>query len=363
MLLTMEVEEDCPESFIKFLRLCKELSIRLKWSQHSTPIPPFTQVNRTSVKKLQESINFGHFIADFCFNHFSEEDIKKTTVVDIGCGLGYVSSQLYKKGFHVIGVDARPDLCVTANSRIGTDRMSFVHHFVSDSQETQEFIDNLVPEGNNGVIIALHGCGDLLDHVINLFCRSKRFKGLFCVTCCYHKIDKKKFPRSDLFRESCQEHGLRFDPVSLRSACQKTPISWTIGLTAESLDIHSKSAAFRGILEEVQIQTNYSWKKTKSRMKKTNDLQDYVDQAILGFPVEKRTEALKLLQETITKHQDKLNRVKTLKILQTLIQPIVESVVVLDHVVKLREQELKATAAQVFSQNISPRNTAVIALK
>lgn len=363
LLLNMEADGSCPETFQEFLRKCKAFSIRLRWPQHSTAIPDTERINRTSVKKLRESINFGHFIADFCTGRVNPEEIDKLTVIDVGCGLGYVSSQLHKRGFRVVGIDARPELCETANKRIGDERMSFVHHFITDSIETQQFIEDLVPPGNRGILIALHGCGDLLDHVLNLFSRSEKFVGLFCVTCCYHKICKDKYPRSKCLDESSSKHNLEFDPVNLRAACQKTPLSWTTELTQESLDIHTTSAAFRAMMEEVQVETNYAWKKTKSRMKQTNDVKDYVDQALPGFPEDVRQHALQLLQETIDKRIGSLDRVRTLKILQILIQPVIESVVVFDHVMKLRELGFKSNGVQVFSQIISPRNTAVIAFK
>jgi len=140
-------------------------------------------------------------------------------------------------------------------------------------------------------------------------------------------------------------------------------MSWTIGLTEQSLDIHTKSAAFRAILEEVQVETNYSWKKVKSRMKQTNHFQDYIDQAILGFPSDTRALALNLLQETVDKRRQTLDKVKALKILQILIQPVVESVVVFDHIVKLRENGIQSKGEQAFSQLISPRNTVIIGIK
>jgi 2-polyprenyl-3-methyl-5-hydroxy-6-metoxy-1,4-benzoquinol methylase len=356
-------DERCPQSFRTFLHRCKLLSVRLEWPQHSTPIPHSAKANKTSVKKLRESINFGEFIAGFCSSRFTQEELNKTVIIDIGCGLGYVSSQLRDKGFRVIGVDARPELCESANRRIGDELMSFVHHFVSETRETRQFIENLIPAGYKGILIALHGCGDLLDRIINLFIQSEKFKGLFCVTCCYHKISKMNYPRSESLRSSSSRHDLSFDPVNMRSACQKTPQSWTSELTADILEVHTVSAAFRAILEEVQVQTNYIWKKTKSRMKQSSNIHNFVGQALLGFPEEMRNDALCRLQDTIERRKDSLDRVRTLKILQILIQPVVESVIVFDHIIKLREHGLKSGGAQVFSQIISPRNTAVIAMK
>lgn len=362
MMSTMTLPQNAPASLAKYVELCKRNSPRLDWLQFSTPLP-VEREKQTSAKKLRESVSLAQFVGDFCMTRFSEDELKTTTIVDIGSGLGYVSNRLSTRGFTVIGVEAREALVKTANSRLGSERLSFIQHYLDGSDKSQSFINSLIPTGRQGILIGLHCCGDLLDHIINAFLKSDRFKAMLCVTCCYHKIDKNKFPRSRALKRIASEKKLKFSPINLRSACQKTPESWSFDVTDQSLDMHTKAAAFRGLLEEVLIQVDHNWKKQRCRIKISNDMNQYISQVTPGFPESIRDEATLLLHKTIQEKEPLLGHVRTLKILHTFMQPVVESVVVWDHVVKLRELGMKTNAIQVFSQIVSPRNTLVISVK
>lgn len=376
MMVEMSVDNvprSCPQSFKLFIDGCRELAIRLNWPSFDVHVDPGTREHRTSEKKVSEVKHVAEFI-DSLLRETNEKELP--VIIDIGCGLGYLTKKLSSKGFKLIGIDARGDLCVRATSskknsskketpskESSKDSSRFVEMFIEDTDECLSSILNLIPPDREAVLIGLHSCGDLLKHIISLYSKSPRFVGMFCVTCCYHKIDKSHFPRSSVFREAAEEEKVIFNPVILRVGTQRTPLSWSHELSDSSLDAHTKSAAFRGILQEVVESKPFVWKKQRSKMKLQNEFSGYIDQVILGFEEEERSQVLSLLERQAEKRSAHSGLVRSLKILQTLIQPVVESAVVYDHVKHLNELGLESWAVQSFSQIISPRNLLVISMK
>lgn len=350
--------ESCPESFKTFLERCKELSIRLSWPAFNVTVDPTVRVHRTSEKKISEVKHVAEFIDNLLReNHGTELPV----IIDIGCGLGYLTKKLSSKGFQLVGIDARGDLCVRAKS--SKDSIKFVEMVVNDSEDCLHSMLSILSPDQKAVLIGLHSCGDLLSHIISLYTKSPRFIGMFCVTCCYHKMDKVLFPRSSKFREIAERKGLMFNPVVLRVGTQRTPESWCQGLTNSNLDAHTKSGAFRGILQEVIESSKLAWKKPRSKMKLQGEYSGYIDQVIEGFNEEDRFKAQKLLEEQVQKRSPFTSLVRSLKILQTIIQPVMESAIVYDHLNYLKELGFDGCVIQCFSQIVSPRNLLVISMK
>ncbi len=109
-------------------------------------------------------------------------------------------------------------------------------------------------------------------------------------------------------------------------------------------------------------------KKQRRPVKKENIsafFEDYLKQAIEGFG----------LQGDIVSHQDKLMEVyrcnehlspamETLIVLQTLLQPVAEALILVDRVIFLREKGISgASLQQVFDDRISPRCFVLMANK
>jgi hypothetical protein len=362
MMYTMQVPASAPKCLKQFVDSCKSNALRLRWTLHTYPIPADFKQNRYSDKKLRESLSLAEYVSSVCMEQHPDFRTR-LTLVDIGCGLGYVSSDLNRKGFDMVGVECRQHLVDSCNKRMKSDTLRFVQHRADGSSESQTFLESLVPDDRIGVLLGLHCCGDLLDHIINLFIKSDRFCRLFTVTCCYHLIDENEFPRSRALDVVCEKERLSFDHISLRVGCQLTPWKWSNDLSPESMLMYAKSSLFRAVLEEVLVQTDYQWKKPKCHMKKSDDFDDYVHQVVVGFAPELREKAEYLLRDVFRKRKSQTEAVMVLKMLQTLIQPVMESLIVYDHVVKLREAGHSCFAVQVFSQLISPRNTLIVASK
>lgn len=348
----------CPASLKEFILKCSELAIRLSWPSFHVLMDVDAREHRTCVKKINEVKHVSEFIDEILRKCFGNE---LPIIIDIGCGLGYLTNKLSSKGFELIGIDARGELCVKAGSSKNSSQ--FVEMLIEDSQDCLNAILSLIPSDRKAVLIGLHSCGDLLQHIISLVSKSSRFVGLFCVTCCYHKIDKNKFPRSSDFKIQAGKERLEFNPVILRVGTQRTPLSWCHELDESNLDAHTKSAAFRGILQEVIESKPFSWKKQRSKMKLQSHYSGYIDQVIKGFKPEERDEARYLLETQSSKRSAHTSLVRSLKILQTIIQPVMESAIVYDHLKHLKEMGLESYAIQCFSQIISPRNLLVISMK
>lgn len=108
--------------------------------------------------------------------------------------------------------------------------------------------------------------------------------------------------------------------------------------------------------------------KRQRRPVKTHDISDvfeeYVDQVIDGFG----------LEGDVAGHREKLVNIyrsnahllpalETLIVLQALLQPVAEALILVDRVVYLKENGLSASLRQIFDDRISPRCFVTIAEK
>lgn len=311
IVVSMESEIDTPESLGRLIKRCKELSPRLEFPYHTNYTEAIHE-HKTSVKKTQEANHFVQFLDGYIKERKESKDV---TVIDVGAGLGYVSKKLCNRGYPVIGIECRSELCCSVNSNNSEQNLKFVERKIDDSQECLELLEDLVPESTDGVLIGLHSCGDLLYQMINLYAKSKRLKSVCCVTCCYHAMSLDQFPRSKMCQNILNQNKFEFTRVILRLGCQETPIRWTHELTPEKQDAHAKVAAFRGILEEVLLSNpELKWKRLRRKNILRNDMNDFIEDNIHGFPEEQRTRARILLQQNVRKRSSQIDLVKTLKV-------------------------------------------------
>ena len=111
-----------------------------------------------------------------------------------------------------------------------------VHDALDSQVETvvsQWLVETNSCESSPISMIGLHSCGDLSPSMIRLFLGNRRFRSLFLISCCYHRMDcvasNSNFPLSECFRNTLEGYvlpGKETMPFLLRLASQETPRLW-----------------------------------------------------------------------------------------------------------------------------------------
>lgn len=371
MLLPPDISsKDVPESFNDFIEKCSNLAFRLKWPMIESPVVaamknvnPATHKHQSPMKH-RESESLAYFVENLIANNQLLSEYKSSlTILDIGCGLGYVSNKLNQLGFNVIGIEAREQLVKKASIR--NKNVKFICKFIDEKPETLTFLSKILSEEcqphGKVLMIGLHSCGDLLSYMMNIYTKIDCVIGLACITCCYHKISPNAFPRSKLFTKVGKEYNLQFNQVTLRVGCQCTPIKWADDL--KNLPNHTLAATSRALLEEILITNKLPWNRIRCKLKLASSFDEYFEQIIPGFDISEKEKVIDTWNKLVSIRKNQLNKVKNVKILQTLIQPVTETVILVDHMIKLCELGYPSSVFQVYSQLISPRNTLLLSLK
>lgn len=247
-------------------------------------------------------------------------------------------------------------------------------------------------------MIGLHSCGDLSIAMMRLFIESQQFHYMFLVSCCYHRMewstelfDNNNFPLSIALKSQCYAETIPFHhkshlPYLLRLAAQETPKQWL----AQSPSNRKRQVAhtfFRALLQAYanrgnNINNNYIFplilkvyleginltKQHRKAVKKEvqqDDFQSYIEQAIVGYGLtEKADEHREKLNNFYSEYAHLGKKMETFVILQVLLQPVAEALVLTDRIAYMNEKEgIRASLKQVFDDALSPRCFALVAEK
>ena len=158
---------------------------------------------------------------------------------DVFYSQGYLDKELSERyQLKVLGLERDAYRVSAANER--SQSTATECHFkelnVHDSLDSQveTVVSQWSSESSSSPIcmIGLHSCGDLSPSMIRLFLGNKRFRSLFLISCCYHRMDclasNPNFPLSECFKtlEGNALPGKESLPFFLRLASQETPRLW-----------------------------------------------------------------------------------------------------------------------------------------
>lgn len=208
-------------------------------------------------------------------------------VIDLGCGLGYVSQLLNSMfGYRVLGIEADAQRVRAAQRRqaqhypSSTNDVHYVQHFIQQDHISADFLHeqcerafgpNATTDGSDWryALVGLHACAALSVTAVNLFVRMQRAHVLAVMPCCYHKmfdienapmqsdsricVRRDCIPLSDAMLRSVSREQWCTDVISipfLRLACQQCASRWR-RMTAQEHDEHGAAMWDRCVLQSV----------------------------------------------------------------------------------------------------------------
>ncbi|XP_062597462.1 probable methyltransferase-like protein 25 [Saccostrea cucullata] len=223
------------------------------------------------------------------------------------------------------------------------------------------------------LLIGLHCCGDLTPAMLRMYLEVTFVKGLCCVSCCYHRMTKHgskytHFPMSRDTEATLSKFDLRPTIPFLRLAAQETRARWKT-LSEDSHQSHTNAVAYRALLELCAYKENTECNKLFRRIATAKDFADfesYVDKILsrCEFTSRQGKESIKdKLNLLYEEYKGKFPYIEVITVLQVILQPLIERLIIQDRVLWLLENGQNAYLMPVFDDAISPRNIAVCSMK
>ncbi|XP_041037710.1 protein RRNAD1 isoform X2 [Carcharodon carcharias] len=333
-------------------------------------------------------------------------------VVDIGSGQGHLSRYLaFGHGLRLTGVEAGEELVTMARrfdkdlllslkkeaarksqsdkrSReilgMEPDRIPLPHHllgWVDPRAPWEDFLQLLESEGSPEgegwragrpfVLTGLHTCGDLGPAALRHFARCPSALGITAVSCCYMKTTTAGEPASPPgggaseagYPMSAWIRGLPAHrlPYKLRELACHALEDYAARLREEGagLRVHCYRAVLETIIRQLQPSLRRPGVQT-SRKTHLLPFEDYARAALqkLGLDAGVQWDA-SLVQSLLAQER----MVVAYFCLNLLLAPVIETLILLDRVLYLKEQSYQCELIPLFDPTFSPRNFVLVAAK
>ncbi|KAI8376908.1 methyltransferase domain-containing protein [Blakeslea trispora] len=302
-----------------------------------------------------------------------------SSVIDLGSGQGYLSRALaFEYGFEVLAVDMS-EVQTQGALRFDTKALK-AQGKTEDHPNLKHVTEKVTPENITQVlnkwgsstdkqwlVTGLHTCGDLSPMIFRLFAESQKVSCMVNVGCCYNALTNEGFPMSSYLKEK------KDDMIH-------------VGSTAKVLACHSPSRWLEEGEQCIKAFDNYYFRALFMELLVQKGLADINDPPRLGRIKQNKEFApfvraslkrLKLPENTITEEEaqahyrqakeKKVNRqFVALWILRGLLAPIIESIILMDRWLYLKEiggQANRVWMYPLFDLAASPRNVVYVASK
>ncbi|XP_032152794.1 methyltransferase-like protein 25 isoform X1 [Sapajus apella] len=239
--------------------------------------------------------------------------------------------------------------------------------FITADSELHDIIEDL----EDCLIVGLHTCGDLAPNTLRIFTSNSEIRGVCSVGCCYHLLteefenqhkectqEKWGFPMCRYLKEEkwCCGRNAR---MSACLALERVAVGQ--GLPTESL-------FYRAVLQDI-IKDCYGITKCDQHVgkiySKCSSFLDYVRRSLKKLGLDESKLPEKTIMNYYEKYKPRMNELEAFNMLKVVLAPCIETLILLDRLCYLKEQEDIAWSALVklFDPVKSPRCYAVIALK
>ncbi|OAR00372.1 hypothetical protein LLEC1_05374 [Akanthomyces lecanii] len=369
-----EILRTRPKSLRSWLAQLKALALTRTQRPGPTVTLPEILETRMKTKKIAEVARATRLIRDVC------ESRRIRRVVDMGSGQGYLSISLAHlfPDLQVLAIDGSASQITGSQSfadslGIPHSRLTHMVHWIDGSSALADKVADWAA-GDGCILVGLHACGNLSEHMIRYFATMPSLDALAVVGCCYNHI----VPRS----ESCPEgfpisaalrsRNVTLSPTALMTGCQ-APNNWPRP-DPHASSVFGRRRLYRAMLEKAfhdhgirlpggDGSERPAWGTRKGDMA---SFTAFAHRAMdcLGVDTAQRP-ADEQLRAYEDEYKDWEGRIAILWTLSVLCCKVVESVIAVDRYRYLAEQQdvQDVDVVPVFDVKVSPRNLMIVATK
>lgn len=316
-------------------------------------------------------------IAKLCQKQATEKNCHY--IVDIGSGLGHLSRMLsYGYGFKVCTFEANEVLAKSATEldnkfeyclnfkaikHFNSQKTVHIHKKITADINSENFLNEVLKhfKGDKNLkfgLIGLHPCGDLGPTLLRLFNEIENISFICIASCCYMKMSiNKNFPLSNY----CKINNFHLNYLSCEIACHSIE-NYVEKLTENNWN-HLKVHAFRAAVEDIITSFDSSLKHCQlCSVKYKDDLtfKEYYEKILLKHQRCFSDDKIKFYQNVI---DDTWIYVVKFYSIRLMLAPIIETIILLDRLLFIRECCFKSCILPIFDPKISPRNLLLFAEK
>lgn len=357
-----------PKSLVSWLKKLK--SVSLPRSQREGPILTLPEVltDRMEAKKINEVSVAAPYIHSIC------QASGITHVVDMGSGQGYLSNTLAYlfPSLRVLAIDGSESQIAGSKAfatslGIPEHRVQHLVRYIDGSTTLASEIDAWAG-GQKCLLVGLHACGNLSEHMLRYFAVCPSITHLAAVGCCYNHIVMRSDSCPDGFpiSERLRERNVTLTPTALMAGCQ-APNNWARTDLTKPKSMYSRKQFYRSLLEKVfhdkgvHIDDKPNWGIRKSDLA---SFESFTRRAMEILGVEQGKIPDTDIAEYKTRYASHEGRISILWTLSVLCCKAIESVIALDRYWFLVEHgACHVDIVPIFEYKISPRNLMMVAEK
>ncbi|KAK2595739.1 hypothetical protein N8I77_013764 [Diaporthe amygdali] len=357
-----------PRGLVSWLEKLK--SVSLPRSQRKGPVLTLPEVltNHMETKKLNEVSVAAPYIHSIC------QASGITHVIDMGSGQGYLSNTLAYlfPSLRVLAIDGSESQIAGSKAfatslGITQDRMQHLVRYIDSSITLASEIDAWA-SGQKCLLVGLHACGNLSEHMLRYFATCLSITHLGAVGCCYNHIVMRSdsYPDGFPISERLRKRNMTLTSTALMASCQ-APNNWARTDLTKPKSIYSRKQFYRSLLEKmfhdkgIQINDKPNWGTRKSDLA---SFESFTRRAMECLGVEQDTISKMDIAEYETRYASNEGRISILWTLSVLCCKVIESVIALDRYWFLVEHGARnVDIVPIFEYKISPRNLMMVAEK
>ncbi|XP_030712316.2 probable methyltransferase-like protein 25 [Globicephala melas] len=314
----------------------------------------------SNIRKQMENLHvYSNREENLCFeNAFSLRDLLPINAIEPTS-----SSHIPKRKMSVANKERRKMTSKSNESNIYSPLTSFI---TADSE-----LHDIIKDLEDCLMVGLHTCGDLAPNTLRIFTSKSEIKGVCSVGCCYHLLseefenphkectqEKWGFPMCHYLKEErwCCGRNAR---MSACLALERVAVGQ--GLPTESL-------FYRAVLQDI-IKDCYGITKCDRHVgkiySKSSSFLDYVRKSLKKLGLDESKLPERIIMDYYEKYKPRMNELEAFNMLKVVLAPCIETLILLDRLCYLKEQDDIAWSALVklFDPVKSPRCYAIIALK
>lgn len=313
-------------------------------------------------KKIHEVAIMAKFIDN------SLDKSQERVIIDAGSGLGYLSSWLaFNYNFKVLGIDSRPLNSESAENRLKKFAKKVKHlgmksgnhkihtEFIDERTNFEYLAHHHFPDSNQPLLTltGLHTCGSLSNNCLKIFKNVPSINSLFNIGCCYNLLEPEDFPMSQVVNR-----GLHFR----LSRNARMLAAYSADRVFSNPDVSNVAKIFyRALLEKLLEEKFGGLKISNLGPIKASSFEEYVNNAQIARP--ELFKDIQIDEETSKKYfDDHANRWREMLVFYLFrmsFAPVIESVILLDKVLYLLEDESdqvqNVRLVKLFDPVVSPR--------